>query len=451
MIRKLKKGIFFVAFICCISLLSGCGRANSDDIASDFGKEPTMDSATAALEDAQTSVSDASIPERVEYVLESPGDDDVAAVRANVEADDFNNMKIVEMTPMVIDDEKIDDIAKLLFDNGEYKRIKPYQISSMEELQTEQEDLQEILGDNRELIGYEDLSDVLHWIEVYDETTVQEMPEEQLIYNFEEEGGLNAICRLRGYVDGELWELLYQERECVNDRGVTWIENGIRIYPLCGTSSRFFEERGLFEVELGENLMSYENALRISQAFLEGIGFENLEPTWSYDLFVPTGADEGVLDGYCILFSKSIDGKPGAYMANDLAKFRGETYGANQGYASVTIDSSGISNVSVFNPYEMGEVMSDHVAMLDFWQVDEIARAYMTDMISTRTEEIIYIETVTISLAYVTIAYDGQYVALPVWIYLGPDFPGLREANFGINAIDGELIEFVIGTGDYLY
>lgn len=446
------KGKRYVAILLLCIGLSGCGRANPKEIENDFGEE-NIGSSSDASENVQLSILDAGIPERLEYTLESGSNENSVKVNAIVHAESYSDMKIVEMTPMVVDDEKLEKIAAALFDNGEYERIKPYRITSMAELQAEMDYLKSLSDDIFAIGGYySDYVDLNYWIENYDEARVQEMPEGQLIYyekNTIEETPedqvifindlADGICRLRGYVDGELWELQYREW---NDVGQS---DEIRIYPLArGIEHRTFEA---MDSPYSGNLMNYEDALESTQSILNRLGFENLGNTKNYQLAYVDEKRQLVIDGYRMVFSRSIDGVNGAFMSTDAAIFEGDSLleGTWQEYAIVTLDSTGIGAISILNPYEMGAIISDDVTMLGFEQIDDIAQSYMTSAISD-SEWRTNLEIDSVELAYVTVSYNGKYAALPVWLYYMPDFEEHREVAFGINAIDGEIIQFVWGA-----
>ena len=155
--------------------------------------------------------------------------------------------------------------------------------------------------------------------------------------------------------------------------------------------------------------------------------------------------DKEVNDGYRFIFAPRYDNLPVAFLnstyVNDTptyAKVSGLEQACFQEYIHVNITSEGIIEASFYKGYDQSEELTDDAELLSFDAVDVAAKKYIE-------ESYPYVVTITnIDLKYVVTYYgEEDYALVPVWLYsTETEVDGWSSTCFGVNALDGSIIEF---------
>lgn len=459
---KRKYYLISVCLIGAMLCMAGCGKSDREDIEQDLHiLETDTDDATQT----DSGVSDVgNIPEHLNYTLQSESNNTKAVVDADVYASSVENMHVYEMTKQDMNEDTLRAFADDFFDNGEYEVVKPYAISSREELLNEQSYLNS-LQEGREhrqdaLIGY---NAIVYYLDHYSETQAQDMQEGTLFYEVPALGRKDAngeplqimTCRMRGDVNGERWELLCTQ-DFTNYNNLSFSDDYyiLRAYSLEPMHCQW--DNVSMDSKLS-NLCSVEDAQKAAEEWLEKMGYENMALLKMSQTYCDDMLD--TLDGYNFEFGYSFDDIETVYTGNlyvatssyYLASYNGEITSenaTNQPYIRMLVCSNGVNGFEISYPFYMeSEKISDQVECLSFDQVDGIARAYIQELLNgdeplseSNTTDFDFVR-----LQYVTVQYeDKQCVMVPVWVYYGrasnfaSDF---THAMFGVMAIDGSVIE----------
>ena len=117
-----------IAVIGSLTLFTSCGKAKKDDIASDF-KNIGLDTETAA--------ENVSMPNELDYVIQSPSGDASITVSAKVDTDSLASVAVYDVEHTEMNEEYLKQLAGSFFE-GDYSYIKIYEHCSLEELEQEQ-------------------------------------------------------------------------------------------------------------------------------------------------------------------------------------------------------------------------------------------------------------------------------------------------------------------------
>ena len=395
------------------------------------------------------------------------------AVYADVVATGYDSACVYEQSLKEFDNKTIAEIANKLFDNGEYELVRPYEISTIDELHKEKEYLEGLAAEYNIIdISSEQGFDkpyiltlidaVDFYIDNYDDSKAAEGPDGELITHvsgryyantgtdgaetIEDEG--RDECTLRGYVDGEVWMLYYlkPDNNAMGDE--------LKIFALTQNTVKSFNailtsNSDINSIKYGENRCDYTQAERDAEAMLEKIGFEDMAVVHSSQVIVPSSDELDYMDGYGIVFASDAGSIRLGYSSLMVALSGTSDLGfAEQSYISVHVNSSGIQCISITKLYDLGEKLSDGVELLEFEQIDKIAQEQLQNIIKSIDEadrDTAYNETVgRIELNYVTVSYDGKmYSLVPAWLYYyDNDYEDIADtwAAVCINALDGSVI-----------
>ncbi|MGN0151484.1 MAG: DUF6034 family protein [Wujia sp.] len=448
----------FVRILVCVTLfcMTGCGKAGREEIKQDLNVVDT-DNVTQTDSD-ENAIGE--IPGHLSYTVQSEINDTKAVVDADVESTGIDNINVYEMKKWELDEDTLKAFADTFFDDGQYEVIKPYAISSREELLDEQVYLKQITEGRTYIPNELNGNEIVYYLDHYDESQVMDMPEGKLFCEVPALNRMNAqgepmeimTCRLRGDVDGKRWELL-----CTQDCSTYDLElpNDYYILKAYILEPMHYQWNNVSMDSPLVNACDFDGAEKAASDFLTQIGYEDMKLL----RVVQTYCDDTLetLDGYNFLFGYSLQGIETALAANMLnyhtyilSSYNGERNAqnaANQFYIRVNVCNFGISSFEIAQLYTMGEKMSEHVECLAFEQVDEIARTYMQERLDGEDalSESSTTNFDTVRLQYVTVQYENnQYVLAPVWVYYGRAssyMTDYRSALFGVMAIDGSVIE----------
>ncbi len=453
----------FICMIMVVLTLSACGREDGDEI---DNKISELNNTETIEEDTEYEIYN--MPESVSYEVTSNATGGrLTKVDATVSAQQTDNISVYSLSYTPMNDDYIRGYANKLFDNAEYEVVKPYEISSMEELNEERNratDIWEYYGGKEGAgsklrfgpftsvsIGPEDhIAMIDSQIGKYQESDVVVYGEGQLLYEEDyysyEDGDIDGEVisketKLRGTVDGNEWEL----SACyINENNK--LAYGFIVMTQVYTDTVISQYTGLNDLSTtwyGENKLDIDEAKADAEAFLDKLGFDKVDNIHTFQIVTKVDEKE-VNDGYCFIFSPSYDNLPVTYLNNiygfqNYAKVFGLEQGSIQEYIYVNITSEGIMDISFTKGYDNPVEMTDDAKLLDFEHIDIAAKKYLE-------EEYPFLTTIDkIELKYVMTYYgDEDYALVPAWIYSAKDdgSDGLYTTCFGVNALDGSIIEF---------
>lgn len=465
-------------FICIIMImfcLSGCDNKEAQEIDDKLSSLNNSESGTSEDGDIESEIY--SMPESVSYeVYGNQTDGRPTIVDAKVSATQTDDISVYSLSYTPMDDAYIKDYADKLFDNGEYTVIKPYEISSLEELNEERNHYMDIwsyyggvdgAGVKQHYgvyspiaIGPEhNISMIDQRVSEFQESNVVEYKDNQILYeesyeDFDDAGNISGEviakkAKVRGTVEGEEWEL----------RGYSTNENNKHNYDVMIMYEVYINREvtqcvGVNDFATscyGNNLLDIDAARADAEEFLKKLGFDKIDNIHTFQL-VAKVEDKEVNDGYRFIFAPRYDSLPVAFLNNTYvldtptyARVYGLEQACFQEYIHVNITSEGIMEVSFYKGYDEPVELTDDAELLSFEDVDVIAKKYIE-------ESYPFLVTISnIELEYVVTYYgEADYALVPVWLYsTEADVDGWDSSCFGVNALDGGIIEF--GFKNYVF
>ena len=458
----------FVGFMLLVFSLSGCGNREGQEIDE---KLSSLDSSESIVGEENNKDDEIySMPESVSYEVSSKiNSGKFIKVDAKVSATQTNDISVYSLSYTPMDDAYIRGYADKLFDNGEYTVVKPYDVSNLEELNEERNHYMDIWsyyggsdgGGVKQHYGVyssitigpeHNITMIDQQVSEFQEGNVVEYKENQILYeesyqDFDEEDNIvGAVIakkgKLRGTVSGDEWELrAYGTNE--NNKHDYDVMIMYKVY----TDTEITQCVGVNDFATscyGNNLLDIDAARADAEEFLKQLGFDRIDNVQTLQL-VTNVDDKEVNDGYRFIFAPRYDSLPVAFLNNNYvldtptyAKVYGLEQACFQEYIHVNITSEGILEVSFYKGYDEPVELTDDAELLSFEDVDIIAKKYME-------ESFPFVLTISnVELEYV-ITYYGEedYALVPVWLYSTEiDMGGWDSTCFGVNALDGSIIEF---------
>lgn len=286
----------------------------------------------------------------------------------------------------------------------------------------------------------------------FQESNVVEYKGNQLLYeesyqDFDEEGSITGEviakkAKVRGTVEGEEWEL----------RGYSTNENNKHAYEVMVmykvyTNTEITQCVGVNDFATscyGNNLLDIDAARADAEEFLKKLGFDKIDNIHTFQLVAKVD-DKEVNDGYRFIFAPRYDSLAVAFLSNSYvfdtptyAKVYGLEQACFQEYIHVNITSEGIMEISFYKGYDEPVELTEDAELLSFEDVDIVAKKYIE-------ESYPFLVTISnIELEYVVTYYgEEDYALVPVWLYsTEADVDGWDSSCFGVNALDGSIIEF---------
>ncbi|MDE6025841.1 MAG: hypothetical protein K2G45_10355 [Lachnospiraceae bacterium] len=450
--KFVKKIYTFMIVLSAMVLFTACGKAKREDIADDLKGNLGMD---ASAGDVGKENETDGIPDNISYAVNV--EDRIINVDAKVYADGYGNVPTFAAKECADREEWILNYAKKIFDNGEYKNVKSYELLNREELEEELQFYKERYAENDENNHYNATSYIEELLDNYNEEE-HVSSTDQLIYSdeyFNEETEHSLVTNratLRGYVDGRMWTLVFEDG--YEDEIIDGEKRHLDIIPsLIGwcmddMDEGYFLSGAPMDETYPINLCKRENAEKQAKDFLKQHGFDNMEllhieQNKKYNSY---SMDEYTMDGYTMAFGMSENGTHllFGYEAGYLAMEPETDYAAVQPYVEVVVNSNGVCGITIKGIYDETEVMSVESKLLSFEKINEIAKEKFTEMLEK--EDSVSFDIGSIEFGYVYITYDGlSYVAVPAWRYY--DVDGGRDAFFRIShlticALDGSIIYY---------
>ena len=457
---NMKKVFMFLCFL----VMTGCGqRTDGDGIAESLHEYAIEENGgnDGAAKDIPEHVSDTIVGEAgYEYKID-----------ADVRADGYGNAAVYEMTVPQATDAFVKEYADKLFDDSQYKVVKPYEYMSLDELQEEYAFLKLLIEERKDeeyIPGqlFFDADEVASYIQNYTGEHVIELSEGQLLYEYittNEEAGkgetqVNEITRLRGKVDGEWWEMKF----CNGDLGHLHMVMRNMFMPNNFTPLNMDE---MSEVFYGANRSDKEKCEKAAADFLSRFGIT--DRCLAHTGHMKLSEESDYLDGYRFAYTRDMEVPVGfstmnmACTKNPYETLNGNfdysgqfpLQGAVQDYIWIGVFEGRVGCMEIDTVYEMGKKMSEDTALLNFEQVYEIAK-------QTIKKEIDDYKLVTdsekagineICFRYLVISTEnGQNYMVPVWMFyedLDVGYLDDRLVRFAVNAIDGSIVYLLSNGG----
>lgn len=433
--------------------ISGCGKAGKDEIAESLSE--LQDNSASGM-DANVSATDVEIPEHISYSIPCINGTKIE-VDADVISAGYEKACVYEVEEIELDDNLLEEYAEKLFDEGNYKVIKPYSISSIQELQEERALLQE------QIDSYESDKLVPVWIdytaakidkciEEYDESEVSELAEGQFIYDeeaeytnlFDENENITySTCRLRGYVDEEIWELFYERINGSENRQC------IKIYPyeseVANAEYMVATMNEMSESLYNKNRSNLEESEKVAVDMLNQLGYLDMEAVNIGHLVQRD--DNLYMDGYKFTFAKSISGMQIGYKKDSVSLSNTAEFSVQQEYIHVYVRSNKVYMVVIDNVIEVGNNLSEGPVdnLLSFEKIDEIAKEYFS-AVGEAAEDVNAgnFKVSSVELKYSLVPFEGGKVSLmPTWIFyqhMDAGYGDYRVSCLTLNAVDGSMV-----------
>ena len=123
----MKKVTYILLVTSLMLFLAGCKKEQATDI------KEQVDNIDASEEEVEK----IEVPEHVKYEVTGNETSNHLTVDADIILPESNNLPVYSMEALELSDEFIKGYADKLFDNGEYRIIKPYEICTLEEREEE--------------------------------------------------------------------------------------------------------------------------------------------------------------------------------------------------------------------------------------------------------------------------------------------------------------------------
>lgn len=446
-------GIVILAF----ASLTGCDKDKKMDysVSTQEVEEHSGDNSIGGQElsdeGTKTGISEEGMPQHITYDV--TGKNVTVAVDADVILpNSINYCPVVELSRREFNNEDVKNYADMIFDEGSYFLYMPYSEEQIEFLRNKfQNIINETTDDelklnieNNYLMDLDFKEELLDSFDVYIDGEIKfySVPVVDDVYANE--------CKLIGTIDGEYYML------SIGDDGSNSylsLDKMNLMYAPEDIDPKNFEELSM------NNTCSYsmEEAQALAEDYLSKLGLDDLSVVrinhvnrWSLDS--STMDEEEQINGYCIYFGRKYGGYNMVYADHNFYSAYGaydideetQEYIPMQGeeFASVYVDDDGIALISVGNPLEEKNTLTDQPVMLSFDSVDQIAQTTMKDY-ADRGDFAVEIDE--IELGYASVKQDGQITLVPAWYYftyLDSEKYGLylRNACIVINALDGSVI-----------
>ena len=220
--------------------------------------------------------------------------------------------------------------------------------------------------------------------------------------------------------------------------------------------------------------ISYEDAKKIAEEKVEKLGPGLSVSHWDDSMFChgEYGASEkGMLDaGYIFYFSRAFDGVPVTYELSPggaLEDMDSTLEPWSYERCSVIVGDDGIQEFELCNPYDIGEIQTENVKLMDFDSIIKIYEQMMevsnADIVNYEAKRTYHIRNIKFGYAriYDPASDNDSGLLVPVWDFFGgfdaeplEGDSGSSHRDFGeqssqsfmtINAIDGSVIDRSLG------
>ncbi|MDE6025646.1 MAG: hypothetical protein K2G45_09345 [Lachnospiraceae bacterium] len=444
--KHIKRIYCSIVILSLVVLFTACGKAKKDDIANDLKENAGMEASGGNAVEKDVA---SEIPDTISYVVESGGR--TTNVDAKIYADGYGNVPTFAVTECEDKDQYVLKYAQKLFDKGEYENVKPYEILSREELEKELQFYQEKYSGSEEYIQNSYTGYIEWMLETFDDTKHVDYPDDKIVYTRTEGADSDWTfvyeeARLRGYVDGRLWCMYYNDRyddiaieeHISHNEGIPYLE------AYCFDEEYVIEDTvGMDEPNIN-NPCNRESAEGQAKQFLGRLGLDNMELLHIVHNNIRLTEETSTVDGYTMIFGMSENGThllfsygaPETHMERNAQDII-----AAQPYVEVLVNSNGVYGFIIRGNYNAPEVMSEETTMLSFDQINEVAKEEFANIIS---HDFLVYDIGSIEFGYVYITYDGlSYAVVPVWRYYEAGSERdttVKTPVLTICALDGSII-----------
>lgn len=493
-----KKCRIVIAVGCTISLLAGCEKTPEETIVKEKGTESIQNYESG--EKTDKSLRDTlGAPEH--YTNNASYEDGglIIDTDADVIMPEVSNINTISVSAKAADQELIDTVTNAFFQGDKIYNAWSYQKMTKEDIQERITLLKKYKAEgNMDPYEYgrdEDGNlyyDIDAQIELYEEklqTASEETVKEEVTPAF----GLE-------YPDGEKGEDVYVMEDGFD--GVVETENGNYKYSISNalapditfkiTKIRddvdpqeftiWQEGRYLLDGEGSDTIsmsedkikeyinISYDDAEKLAKEKIEKLGW-NLELyNWDYTLFYHGEggiSEENILDGgYLFHFTRMAEGVPVTYTddyGGGLEDMDSTLTPWSYERCNIIVGNDGMEQVEIYNPYEIGDVQTENVKLMDF---DSIIQIYEQMMEISNADITQYEKQRTYHIKKITLGYTRIYdpasdndtgILVPAWDFFGSfdtEDDNYWYKNSGehsnqsfmtINAIDGTVIDRSLG------
>ena len=455
--------------IACISLglLCGCNQKKQVDYTNQTNQD-TVELEENTPEEIPVDAEEGICPEILNYQIHGEQSDVIVIAKTKVPRN-YSRCPIVEFTTSPIEDKDILAYADMIFDKDSHFLYMPYDNEQIAELknkltnikdETEDEELNAFIEEyhlpnmDLRLQNLSGQSDTISGEYKFYSVTNADINNTGgiTVYN----GGNEYIdaCGLAGTIDGEYYTMNFQR---AGNNSCLLLD---RMDNICSVNDAGSE---CFEVKLNGNPCTYtqEEAQELAQEFVEKLGYDNMtviqnntaqkyNPNFDLEYY---GEESTIIDGYNIYFARGYEDYSlafnsmyfegwlsGAYVFDEDGNMMIGSY-QNPEYIRVYVDSQGVCQLELWNPWEEKGIIADSPNMIDFEDVDEIAKNEFENYTDNYISDYTIDEVV---LGY-TVVRDGDSVTLvPAWYYYADiydetDINFFKNARVIINALDGTV------------
>lgn len=460
--NTLKLGIAYLS----LGLLCGCNQKKQVEYTSQTSQD-TVQSVENTLEEIPIESEESICPEILNYQITGEQSDVTVVAKTKVPRN-YSRCPIVEFTTSPIEDKDILAYADMIFDKDSHFLYMPYDSEQIGELRNKLTTIKDETADSelRNAIEEYHLPNMdfrLQNLSGQSETiagdfsfySVHSADLNNLNGIMEYNGSFEYVdaCGLAGTINGEYYTMNFQK---AGNNSCILID---RMDTYCNVSDIGSES---FDVKLEGNSCTYsqEEANELAAEFVKKLGYDNMTMIQSNDVRKSIitedeyiGEECYSIEGYNVYFARGYEDYSlafnsmyfegwlsGAYFFDEDGNMMIGSYQCPESIR-VYVDSQGVCQLELWNPWKEKGIITDSANMIDFEDVDEIAKSefenYTDNYISGYTiDEVV--------LGY-TVVRDGDSVTLvPAWYYYADicdenDVMFFKNAKVIINALDGTL------------
>lgn len=177
--------------------------------------------------------------------------------------------------------------------------------------------------------------------------------------------------------------------------------------------------------------VSYEDAEKIAKEKIEQLGWDWEVTSWDYSLYCSSYniQEEDVQDaGYVFYFTRVLDGAAITFTdayGGSLEDHDSTLIPWSYERCEVVVGNDGIEKVEIYNPYQVEEMQTKNVKLMDF---ESIIKIYEQMMEITNADMMDYYNKVTYHVKRITLGYSRIYnpavnsksgIIVPVWDFFG--------------------------------
>ncbi len=461
--RKLIATALIVSIMCC-----GCGKKNAESMKEDFEKVNEGEVVVNTHSDSAEQSDDNEIPEHINLEIRDDASNKKIVVDADVISEDFENACVYEAVMVPIDASYVEELAKRLFDNGEYKVLLPYKLMTEGELKAIiDENYQSTHSD--EGVELESIVNNLaeNAMETKDASQERTLVEGTIMYPYTETVTLlddfgvlteqamtddYEMARIRGMIDGKEYEL------CVTHSSIDQRAHvDLHTVDVSTQENYELEFDSSLDSVYGENECDYEQARKVADQIVENMVGTDYRIAAEYNRMIDYhGTTENgvnsLQNGYRFVYTPEMMELNVAYSPCSLiVSKRNDSMYSYLPYVSVEVDSYGLISVKYMNHMEYGKCMSDRPSMISFEQMLKIAEAEMEEEIKELDATSLEVSRVTFASLPV-VSEDGLAI-VPAWIaYMSPYMVTMPQsyALLAINALDGNVLYMMMDGNKFM-